>query len=605
MATSGSYNLSSSYGTIRVEWWKISHNVNNNTTRIGWRAVATWSGSTWLQVYACRIWINGAQVLNRGSAQTWGGQFASGELDIGMNSDGNKNFGSNGEAAIYTAALNAYGSGSWDLPQVPRASQPSVNSWPNSTPDVNLGDNITVHMNRASDSFTHTVTVTLNDPADGGSFTKTLGTGVTNNVVWNSATDKDAIYSRNRGNRANSMYVNGYITVTTYQGGTNLGTKTTPIYFHFTNPSGEMNPLFADYTFEDTNSATVAITGDNQYIIQGQSQLSVTIPSAEKMVAQKSATADFYRFQIGSINVTEDYVATDITKLLGTVGVNSSSPLVVTAVDSRGLTKQVTKTINVLPYQVPQLNPVAQRVNNFETSTTINVTGVIARLTMAGTDKNAVNATNGLQYRYKKTDTATWGAWNNIATSTSGGNVSMTEFNVNLDRNFAWNVEFKLSDKIATTTVAVLVGVGIPIFRIGADGKTYNNEQPLMPSHVGQVIMSTTLTTPAAVSAIYGGTWSAFGMGRTIVGVDTGQTEFNTVEKTGGAKTHTLTIDEIPSHRHSISPRPWTATGAVGGTGKTGIIDWGSEPFTSYVGGGGAHNNLQPYVTLYMWKRTI
>lgn len=135
MATSGSYNLSSSYGTIRVEWWKISHNVNNNTTRIGWRAVATWSGSTWLQVYACRIWINGAQVLNRGSAQTWGGQFASGELDIAMNSDGNKNLGSNGEAAIYATALNAYGSGNWDLPQVPRASQPSVNSYPNTTPE--------------------------------------------------------------------------------------------------------------------------------------------------------------------------------------------------------------------------------------------------------------------------------------------------------------------------------------------------------------------------------------------------------------------------------------------------------------------------------------
>lgn len=256
MATSGSYNMTSGHGTIRVEWWKISHNVNNNTTRIGWRAVATWSGSTWLQVYACRIWINGAQVLNRGSAQTWGGQFASGELDIGMNSDGNKNFGSNGEAAIYTAALNAWGSGSWDLPQVPRASQPSVNSYPNSTPDVNLGDNVMIQMNRASGSFTHTVSVTLNDPADGGSFTKTLGTGVTDNIVWNTAVDKDAIYATNKGGRANSMYSNGYITVTTYQGGTNLGTKTTPIYFHLTHPSGEMNPLFADYTFKDTNATT-------------------------------------------------------------------------------------------------------------------------------------------------------------------------------------------------------------------------------------------------------------------------------------------------------------------------------------------------------------
>lgn len=479
MATSGSYNMTSGHGTIRVEWWKISHNVNNNTTRIGWRAVATWSGSTWLQVYACRIWINGAQVLNRGSAQTWGGQFASGELDIGMNSDGNKNFGSNGEAAIYTAALNAWGSGSWDLPQVPRASQPSVNSYPNSTPDVNLGNNVMIHMNRASGSFTHTVSVTLNNPADGGSFTKTLGTGVTDNIVWNTAADKDAIYATNKGGRANSMYSNGYITVTTYQGGTNLGTKTTPIYFHFTNPSGEMNPLFAEYTFKDTNATTVAITGNDQYIIQGQSTLEVTIAAADKMVAQKAATPNNYRFQMGSIDTTAAYLATDVVKSLGVVGVNTTTPLIVTAVDSRNLTKTVSKSITVLPYQPPQINPTAERVNNFETSTKISVSGIISRLTVGGTDKNAVNNTNGLQYRYKKTDTGTWGAWQNIASTTSNGNVSMTEFYVNLDRNFAWNVEFRLTDKITNTSVALIVSVGIPIFRIGTDGKVYNNEYKL------------------------------------------------------------------------------------------------------------------------------
>src|SRR5690606_38823591 len=65
---------------------------------------------------------------------------------------------------------------------------------------------------------------------------------------------------------------------------------------------------------------------------------------------------------------------------------------------------------------------------------------------------------------------------------------------------------------------------------------------------VGSIYISTVDTNPGTVFGV--GTWVAFGTGRTIVGVDTDQTEFDTVEKTGGAKTHTLTTAEMPSHTH-------------------------------------------------------
>lgn len=48
------------------------------------------------------------------------------------------------------------------------------------------------------------------------------------------------------------------------------------------------------------------------------------------------------------------------------------------------------------------------------------------------------------------------------------------------------------------------------------------------------------------------GTWVAWGAGRVPVGVDTAQTEFNTVEKTGGEKTHTLATNEMPRHNHML-----------------------------------------------------
>lgn len=91
-----------------------------------------------------------------------------------------------------------------------------------------------------------------------------------------------------------------------------------------------------------------------------------------------------------------------------------------------------------------------------------------------------------------------------------------------------------------------------------------------------------------------------------LVGLDAGQAEFDTVEETGGAKTHTLTEAEMPAHVHNQTRLP-TATGAV--TGFTVDTSMSGTPAASGVdtgskGGGGAHNNLPPYVVVYMWKRT-
>ena len=219
---------------------------------------------------------------------------------------------------------------------------------------------------------------------------------------------------------------------------------------------------------------------------------------------------------------------------------------------------------------------------------------------------------------------------------------------------------------------------------------------------VGSIYISVTNTNPGT---IFGGTWVAFGTGRTLVGIDTSQTEFNTVEKTGGEKAHTLTgaesgqknLGTITSsannrgHTHSIPALSGTAASAGGHThtfsGTTSSngnhshklsingdynyyliqdLSWGSSLTgfhlttgnrTTAVGfyyyanetgahahtysgttssngahthtvstnastSGGesqnhthtitigasnatsAHNNLQPYITVYMWKRT-
>ena len=136
---------------------------------------------------------------------------------------------------------------------------------------------------------------------------------------------------------------------------------------------------------------------------------------------------------------------------------------------------------------------------------------------------------------------------------------------------------------------------------------------------VGSIYMSVNSTNP---STAYGGTWVAWGSGRVPVGVNASDNNFNTVEKTGGASTHTLTQAQLPKisgefriaalsksnmmieHYSGVFSADksgaalcnnWTASGSSSGNNDTCKLN---------IGSGGSHNNLQPYITCYMWKRT-
>lgn len=86
--------------------------------------------------------------------------------------------------------------------------------------------------------------------------------------------------------------------------------------------------------------------------------------------------------------------------------------------------------------------------------------------------------------------------------------------------------------------------------------------------------------------------------GRALVGYDSAQTEFNGMFKRGGEKTHTLTTAEIPSHQHNIGYVRSTTT-STGGSGVRISFDSATSNYNSdAAGGGGAHNNLQPYLTM-------
>lgn len=127
-------------------------------------------------------------------------------------------------------------------------------------------------------------------------------------------------------------------------------------------------------------------------------------------------------------------------------------------------------------------------------------------------------------------------------------------------------------------------------------------------------------TNPATLLGF--GTWTAFGTGRVMIGLDSGNTLFDTLEETGGnadtpagtsiTDSHTLTIAQIPSHTHT------TDGGVVSGGGGTVFSGAGlglAAPTAQATGGSQGHThgitteavtnaNYQPFITVYMWKRT-
>lgn len=131
--------------------------------------------------------------------------------------------------------------------------------------------------------------------------------------------------------------------------------------------------------------------------------------------------------------------------------------------------------------------------------------------------------------------------------------------------------------------------------------KKGNTKVSVVPYYrIGDLFLTTIATNP---SNFLGGKWELFGPGRCLVCVDTSQTEFNSVKKTGGEKSHKLAIDEMPKHNHHFF-RGTDGTSYFGVTGKEPNDGSPYQVNTSSDGGDQPHNNLQPYITCYVWIRT-
>ncbi|UXQ88947.1 minor tail protein [Bacillus phage Thurquoise] len=310
------------------------------------------------------------------------------------------------------------------------------------------------------DTFNYTLTFTL------GSFTKTFPNVTKFTPMTFTSADFTEMYKQ----IPNAISRQATVYASTKYNGVELNdglpkSQTTTINVRVTNS----NPTYAGgFTYLDTNATTATLTGNNQYIVQGKSTLQIKIPATAKATANNAATMSRYDVTVNGVTQSVNYATTDLTVNFNEVNASSNATATITAVDSRGNKTSASAVILILPYSPPSLSASADRLNNFETSTTIKLSGSASPLTISGSNKNTITSA---KYQYRQVG----GNYNTAANFTVTGfpNFTATNVTVNLDNTIAWEVLITVTDKAGSTVMTTrTIAVGTPIFFIDTVKKT-------------------------------------------------------------------------------------------------------------------------------------
>lgn len=628
MASSGSITSNEMEGrSITLSWWISSQSVTENTSTLTWELTGSGSASGYVMAGAFKAVINGTTVYSSEPRIQLrnGTSVASGTIKIAHNSDGSKSFTLSCEAGIYTYAVSASASGTHTLNTIPRASSVSASN-------ATMGSATTISISRASSSFTHTLTYLFGN-ASGTIVTKTTATSVS----WTPPLSLASQIPK---------AVTGTCTITcsTYNGSTLIGSKTCTLTL--TVPAS-VKPTISNLTAARVDGDVPSSWG---IYVQTKSKAKLTINGA----------AGSYGSTISSYSITGGgYTSTASSFTTGFLNSSGSIKFTATVTDSRGrVSAAATVTISVVAYSPPSFSSyLSQRCLS---NGTIDDDGTYIRglVSYAYSSCSSKNTITRATYYKKASDTA----WTNASIAFSSG-TAFTFGGGKISTETSYDVKYTLTDAFTTISIQDIVstasvvmdfkqgGKGVAVGKVSEVDKAFEVAEDwdvrvygkLLKDYikslvgemypVGSIYMSVKNTNP---STYFGGTWVAWGAGRVPVGVNTADSNFSTVEKTGGASTVTLTASQMPSHTHTFTGSSATTStvshshtipNTVGNNSGSGTkcetwsnaSDSGRTLTTSSnshshtvtakgtnakTGGGGAHTNLQPYITCYMWKRT-
>lgn len=609
----GSATSSACEGRSMIFEWTLSgQSIANNASTISWTLKGAGTSG---YVYGgnFNLTINGTKVVDGKYADNRielhvGTVIASGTTTIAHNADGSKSFSVSFDGAIYSYSTNCSGSGSWTLPTIARAS--SFGTISGST----IGSAITINITRAASAFTHKVYYSF------GSIAKTaINTNAGTSCSWTPSLATLGAQIPNDTSETCTLYLE------TYNGSTKIGdTVTKKITLNM--PSSAV-PTISTIAVTEANSLVNSVCPG--IYLQSLSKLKITTTAA----GIYGSTVSKYTVVFEKITYEGDAVTTGAVKGSGSLAIQ------VTVIDSRGRSATKTQNVSIKAYTPPKLTTV-NIVRNQTTNTTVNctVSGSAISILSGTTEKNTCDV-----YIVYATSTNYPAISNNYKVTTSGltfNNASKSYTGISATSSYYFKVivkdkfneviqEFKISTAAIIMHIVQNGYIGIGKYRekgaLDVNGDIYSNgtlvslnghthtwsdvtgKPDIFP--VGSVQITVTNTNPGTYLA---GTWVAFGQGRTLVGVNTAETEFKTVLKTGGEKTHQLSEVEMPTHRHTVYNVNNSGNVTVPEGSGYGIDFSKNSPFNTYgakmamntTGGNAAHNNLQPYITVYFWRRT-
>ena len=432
MANSGSFTTTSCEGrSLTFNWSVRSQNLASNQTTINWSLVGSGDYTYgWVSCGPFKVTIDGKQVYYSSTrVNVYSGTVvASGTYTFTHDNSGNKTFSAYAEAAIYYFSVNCSGSGSWSLPSISRNA--TITKAPNFNDEANPTINYT---NPAGNNVTSLqACISLTGSASDVSYRDISKTGTSYTFNLTEAERNTLRQATSGKSRTVYFYIKTVINGTTLY-------NSYGVPFSIVNGNPIINPL----SYKDNNSSTVAITGNNQKIIQNQSLLQLTISGVS---AKKYASISKVEYSINSykVDITNSY---NNPVNIGTINYSSNFDLVVTATDSRGFTTSKTINIQMLAWKLPYATISMARRSNFYAETDITVNAHYSSVD----NKNSVT----IKYQYKKGGDSSYSALVTIPNN--------TQVTATLDNAYDYDVRYVVSDLFGSTTYNMVLAKGIPL----------------------------------------------------------------------------------------------------------------------------------------------
>ena len=424
--------------TLRFNWSQSSQSIANNNSVVSWSLQLIASGGS-ISSSASKSWsvtVNGSNYSGTNTVGVSNGQtktLASGSTTIAHNADGTKSFSFSfsqqfdinysGVGWIGTKS----GSGNGTLKTIPRTS--SVSST-----NANIGENITITINRASSSFTHTLSYSFCN-LKGTIATKTSSTSVS----WKLPT---TFYAQ----IPNSKSSWGTITCDTYSGSTKIGSSSCRFDVYVKEST---NKPGISATVVDVNDTTKALTGDENKLIRYYSKAKFELTASPKNSSTITTRSVFYNgttYKGGSKN---SWIANFSEVVSGSYKF--------TVTDSRGFSNSLTVNKTLIEYV---------KLTCYMTVTNPTATGECT-ITLNGNYFNgsfgATNNTLSVQYKIDE------GEWTDTTITLSNNTYKATANITGMDYTRAYSFYARAIDKLATVETPVKYVKAKPIFDWGSD----------------------------------------------------------------------------------------------------------------------------------------